>query len=86
MEGSVEVKGKVSYASQDPWVFSGTVRDNILFGSHFDKEWYNAVVEACALVKVATPMDTPSVLLATPSVLLTTPMGTPCIGLAAPIS
>lgn len=52
MEGIVEVKGKVSYASQDPWVFSGTLRENILFGGHLDKKWYNMVIEACALVEV----------------------------------
>ena len=52
MEGTVVLKGKISYASQDPWVFSGTVRDNILFGSHFDESWYHTVVEACALSKV----------------------------------
>eukprot|EP00731_Ephydatia_muelleri_P034922 Em0086g6a len=51
IEGTVVLKGKISYASQDPWVFSGTVRDNILFGSHFDKSWYHTVVEACALSK-----------------------------------
>eukprot|EP00731_Ephydatia_muelleri_P026449 Em0018g549a len=51
MEGTVEVKGKVSYASQDPWVFSGTLRDNILFGGRLDKKWYNMVIEACALVE-----------------------------------
>ena len=48
----MEVKGKVSYSSQDPWVFSGTLRENILFGSPFEKQWYNTVVEACALDKV----------------------------------
>ena len=52
MEGVVEVRGRVSYASQDQWVFSGTLRENVLFGNPFDKEWYDAVIEACALIKV----------------------------------
>ena len=51
------VKGKVSYASQNPWVFSGTLRENILFGNIFDKEWYNTVVQACALDKVLNQVD-----------------------------
>ncbi|OXU22329.1 hypothetical protein TSAR_007649, partial [Trichomalopsis sarcophagae] len=40
---------KISYASQDAWMFSGTVRENILFGQEFDAERYGEVTEACAL-------------------------------------
>ncbi|OAD54852.1 hypothetical protein WN48_06052 [Eufriesea mexicana] len=42
---------KISYASQDAWLFTGTVRDNILFGQPYDKDRYIAVTQACALVK-----------------------------------
>ena len=52
MGGSIEVKGRVLYASQEPWVFSGTVRENILFGQPFRWDWYNTVMEACTLDKV----------------------------------
>ena len=52
VEGSVEVKGKVSYAAQEAWIFSATLRENILFGKPYDPERYNTVVEACALDKV----------------------------------
>ena len=61
MEGTVEVKGKVSYASQDPWVFSGTLRENILFGGRLDKKWYNMVIEACALVEVHMTHPSPPI-------------------------
>ena len=33
----------ISYASQNPWLFSGTVRDNILFDQPFDAVKYNEV-------------------------------------------
>ena len=32
-----------------PWLKSGTVKDNILFGSAYRKEDYEAVVSACGL-------------------------------------
>ena len=47
--GSIKVNGNVSYASQEPWLFSGTVRQNILFGLPMDRERYKQVVKTCAL-------------------------------------
>ncbi|KAL9890469.1 probable multidrug resistance-associated protein lethal(2)03659 [Glossina fuscipes] len=47
--GSVKVNGSVSYASQEPWLFTGTVRQNILFGQPLEKKRYRAVVKKCAL-------------------------------------
>ena len=42
----------MSYASQDPWIFSGTIKENIIFGQNYDEVWYNRVIECCSLVKV----------------------------------
>jgi ATP-binding cassette subfamily C (CFTR/MRP) protein 4 len=39
----------LTYASQESWIFEGTLQQNILFGKPYDKDWYNKVVEACAL-------------------------------------
>lgn len=49
--GSIHVNGTISYAAQEPWVFAGSVRQNILFGLDMDRERYDAVVKACALLK-----------------------------------
>lgn len=38
-----------SYASQTPFILSTTVRENILFGSPFNKERYEKVLDACCL-------------------------------------
>ncbi len=51
-EGSIHIQGTVSYAAQEPWLFSDTFRENILFGKAYDAEWYNTVIKACALDKV----------------------------------
>ena len=50
--GNVSVRGHVSYMSQEPWVFSGSLRQNITLGNPFIKEKYDAVLNACALKKV----------------------------------
>ncbi|KAJ3263398.1 Multidrug resistance-associated protein 4, partial [Borealophlyctis nickersoniae] len=40
---------KISYASQTPWILSGTLKDNILFGLPFRAQWFEQVVHACGL-------------------------------------
>ena len=49
--GSVRYPGTLAYATQVPWVFSGTIKENILFNETYDLEWYLTVIEACALRK-----------------------------------
>lgn len=47
--GTLHVNGSLSYASQEPWVFAASVRQNILFGQEHEHDRYNAVVKSCAL-------------------------------------
>ena len=52
-QGKVSVHGRIAYVSQQPWVFPGTVRSNILFGKKYEEEWYEEVIRACALEEVS---------------------------------
>ena len=54
--GDIFADGKVpdgsstfAYAAQEPWIMSNTLRNNILFGLPYDREWYDAVISACSL-------------------------------------
>lgn len=47
--GTISVNGNISYASQDPWIFFGSIRQNILLGLPFDDSKYAKVITACAL-------------------------------------
>lgn len=54
LSGDLTVRGDFSYAAQTPWIFSGTLRDNILFGTEFDAERYKKTIKACCLTKVCS--------------------------------
>ncbi|RZB40881.1 ABC tran domain containing protein, partial [Asbolus verrucosus] len=49
MKGTLYVKGAVSYAAQEPWVFSASIRQNILFGEEMDEEKFRKVIKICGL-------------------------------------
>ncbi|KAM9334128.1 ATP-binding cassette sub-family C member 4-like [Symphorus nematophorus] len=49
--GMLQVKGQLTYAAQQPWVFPGTIRSNILFGREMNPQKYERVIRACALKK-----------------------------------
>lgn len=36
--GHMMVNGSISYASQEPWLFEGTVRQNILFTGEYNEK------------------------------------------------
>ena len=47
--GEIQIIGTTSYAAQEPWIFSGTFRDNILFGTTLHSQRYQQVIRACSL-------------------------------------
>jgi len=38
-----------AYVAQTPWIFHGTIRENILFSTSYDAKRYHHVIEMCAL-------------------------------------
>ncbi|RZC22691.1 ABC tran domain containing protein [Asbolus verrucosus] len=48
-KGRINIAGNISYASQEPWLFGGTIKQNILFGQPLDDVKYEEVVNVCAL-------------------------------------
>uniref|UniRef100_A0AAF5PGH3 ABC-type glutathione-S-conjugate transporter n=1 Tax=Wuchereria bancrofti TaxID=6293 RepID=A0AAF5PGH3_WUCBA len=49
LDGSVDVVGSIAYAPQQPWIQNLSLMDNILFGTPFDPQQYETVLDACAL-------------------------------------
>ena len=50
--GSIRAQGKIAYVSQHPWIFSGSLRQNILFGESFEKARYDKIIRISALSRV----------------------------------
>ncbi len=49
-KGNIQVNGKISFVTQQPWLFKASIRDNILLNTHFDSTKYERVVRSCCLL------------------------------------
>ncbi|KAK8956017.1 ABC transporter C family member 3 [Platanthera guangdongensis] len=47
--GTIKLCGSTAYVAQSPWIQSGNIQENILFGKVMDIEKYDNVLEACSL-------------------------------------
>ncbi|KAF7478495.1 multidrug resistance-associated protein 1-like [Marmota monax] len=50
LTGVVQRKGSVAYVSQQAWIQNCILQENILFGSIMQKQFYERILEACALL------------------------------------
>jgi ABC-type multidrug transport system fused ATPase/permease subunit len=50
-QGSVVVNAKIYYITQQPWAFTASIRQNIIFGSEYEPEKFNKIIEVCSLKK-----------------------------------
>ncbi|XP_062098214.1 ABC transporter C family member 3-like [Humulus lupulus] len=51
LSGTLKLCGTTAYVAQSPWIQSGKIEENILFGKEMDREKYERVLEACSLKK-----------------------------------
>ncbi|ONI13655.1 hypothetical protein PRUPE_4G235100 [Prunus persica] len=51
ISGTLKMCGTKAYVSQSPWIQSGKIEENILFGQEMDRERYERVLDACSLKK-----------------------------------
>jgi ATP-binding cassette subfamily C (CFTR/MRP) protein 2 len=51
ISGTIKLCGTKAYVAQSPWIQSGKIEENILFGKEMDREKYESILEACSLKK-----------------------------------
>ncbi|XP_031394273.1 ABC transporter C family member 10-like [Punica granatum] len=51
VNGTVQVHGRMAYVSQTAWIQTGTIQENILFGSPMESARYLETIRRCALEK-----------------------------------
>jgi ATP-binding cassette subfamily C (CFTR/MRP) protein 4 len=49
VQGKVNVRGNVFYVPQEPWIFTGSIKQNILFGKEYDKQKFREVIKIACL-------------------------------------
>lgn len=49
-QGTVRVRGRVTYAAQTAWIINASLKDNIVFGLEFDQKKYDHIVFASGLL------------------------------------
>ncbi|KAL3364734.1 hypothetical protein AABB24_013490 [Solanum stoloniferum] len=51
LSGTIKLSGTKAYVAQTPWIQSGKIEENIIFGKEMQREKYDKVLEACSLKK-----------------------------------
>ncbi len=49
IRGHVKINGSVFYVAQEPWIYSATLKENILFGSEYNEAKLAKILDVCEL-------------------------------------
>nr|UOU03336.1 ATP-binding cassette subfamily C1-5 [Brachionus rubens] len=49
-DGLINLNGRTAYVPQQAWIQNETVKNNILFGSPYDENFYKQVLKSCSLI------------------------------------
>jgi len=49
VKGNVKFNGKIAYVPQSAWLMNNSLKNNVLFGSEYDEDFYNYVLDICEL-------------------------------------
>jgi ATP-binding cassette, subfamily C (CFTR/MRP), member 4 len=52
INGNIKINGSIFYVTQEPWIFSSSIKQNILFGKEYVKEKFDKIIKICALKDV----------------------------------
>ena len=50
LTGRVELRGRVALCTQQPWLITGTLKENVIFGQAYDEAKFWSVMESCGLM------------------------------------
>ncbi|CAF0703154.1 unnamed protein product [Brachionus calyciflorus] len=49
VSGEIDIQGSLFYVPQEPWIFTASLKQNILFGKPYDKKKFDQIIKVCCL-------------------------------------
>ena len=51
MGGNISTKGTIAYVEQEPYIYSASIKDNIIFGKNYKEDLFHKALEASQLLR-----------------------------------
>ncbi len=52
VKGDINIQGSLCYVSQEPWIYSATIKENIISGYEYQIQKFKKILEVCELDEV----------------------------------